>query len=182
MRRRGRDGLLWLSLVCFALTAGGVPLPDAPRLGNSGPYPCQGHHCGCSAGQCWQSCCCYSMSEKLAWAKAHGVTPPDHVLAAVKVAPPPKAKAKPRSCCASKVACAELEHEHEHDTNNYVLGLEHAKCRGAATHWLTLGAVLPWSPPATFVADITAGEFLPLADDSSLSRTARPLTPPPRSV
>ena len=68
-------------LALLAICCGSVPIPlgilyrDAKDL--SQPFPCQ--HCGCgckSAEQCWISCCCFTPSEKLAWAKRNGITPP----------------------------------------------------------------------------------------------------------
>src|SRR5690606_37334194 len=37
---------------------------------------------GChDADQCWQSCCCHSLAERVAWARAHGASIPADVLA-----------------------------------------------------------------------------------------------------
>ena len=74
-----RSAIALLALI--AICCGSVPIPlgilyrDAKDL--SQPFPCQ--HCGCgckNAEQCWISCCCFTPSEKLAWAKRNGVTPP----------------------------------------------------------------------------------------------------------
>jgi hypothetical protein len=38
--------------------------------------------CGCkTAEQCWRSCCCHSLAERLAWARARGIQPPAFELA-----------------------------------------------------------------------------------------------------
>ncbi len=43
-------------------------------------YPCEGHACGCaSATECWSSCCCHTVQERLAWAITNGVKPPASV-------------------------------------------------------------------------------------------------------
>jgi hypothetical protein len=186
LRRGGRDGILWLGLICFALTAGGVPLPDAPQIGAGGPFPCQGHRCGCSsAGQCWQNCCCFSQAEKLAWAKANGVTPPAHAVAAAS-AQKSGVKSQPRSCCASvkttQSCCATSAADEKSNACDYTLGLESAKCRGAATLWLASGAVLPWTPPTEFAVERIAGDYVPFTNDAAASLLARPAIPPPRSV
>ncbi len=53
-----------------------VEIQDKDR---STPFPCQDCPCGCkTAEQCWTSCCCHSPSERLAWAKKHGVKPPSY--------------------------------------------------------------------------------------------------------
>ncbi|MCE9543947.1 MAG: hypothetical protein K8T25_00250 [Planctomycetia bacterium] len=65
----------------------GFPLPQLREIAagdveSSEPFPCQHHHCGCvSAEQCWRNCCCMTMPQRLAWAKANGVTPPAWVTA-----------------------------------------------------------------------------------------------------
>jgi hypothetical protein len=68
------------------LLASGLPLPVAaagPKKDISKPFPCMNRPCGClNADQCWHSCCCFTMREKLAWAKAHGVEPPTFVCEA----------------------------------------------------------------------------------------------------
>ena len=66
-----------LTLAAYLVAAAGVPLPAAARKAVAVPFPCQDHPCGCStAEQCWQSCCCFSVEERWAWARAHGVEPP----------------------------------------------------------------------------------------------------------
>lgn len=91
MRQCGRilwHGLYGLSaglLICalvFPLSTATVP-EDAWAKDLSAPFPCQHRPCGCrSAEQCWKQCCCYSNAQKVAWARAHGVTVPDFVLTA----------------------------------------------------------------------------------------------------
>ena len=78
-----------LALLCLAAIL--LPLPLSPiAQTNSGkdtsqPFPCQNRPCGCrSAEQCWKKCCCFTNSQKVAWAKANGVDLPDYVLAAAK--------------------------------------------------------------------------------------------------
>ncbi len=78
-------GLVVLVSVCasfFPLPVGTVP----PRgKDQSEPFPCQNRPCGCaSADQCWKQCCCFTNAEKLVWAKANGVTPPQFVVDAAR--------------------------------------------------------------------------------------------------
>lgn len=107
---RRRRLLGWLSLMVYFAATFGLPLPALPA---TGPFPCQSHGCGCrSAEQCWRSCCCYSMEEKLAWARNKGVEPPDYVVEAVaeksccsshrKAKNKPAPKAPQRTCCSAK--------------------------------------------------------------------------------
>ena len=78
-----------LALLCLASMV--LPLPIAPVAqidpgkDTSQPFPCQNRPCGCrSAEQCWKKCCCFTNSQKVAWAKANGVELPDYVLVAAK--------------------------------------------------------------------------------------------------
>lgn len=104
----------WLSLVVYFAAAFGLPVPETLA---AGPFPCQFHGCGCrSADQCWRSCCCYSVEEKLAWAHRHGVTPPDFVAEAVPAGdccsasqtttrePALSDRSHRRNCCSTELA------------------------------------------------------------------------------
>ncbi len=97
--------LAWIALFGFCCANAPLPVLVAPlefaSKEGSVPFPCQGCHCGCkNATQCWTSCCCYSLSERLAWAKRNGVTPPAFVTRMQAETTP--AKAPVRSCCAAK--------------------------------------------------------------------------------
>lgn len=85
-------------VVAHLVATTGFPVSQSMAIeAGSAPFPCRHHHCGCSsAAQCWRSCCCMSMQEKLVWAKEHGVIPPDFVVAAAKAEITTN---KPRSCC-----------------------------------------------------------------------------------
>lgn len=68
-----------LSLVVGCLVACSIdwPTPVVVQKDATVAFPCQTRGCGCqSADECWKSCCCFSDTEKLAWANAHGVAPP----------------------------------------------------------------------------------------------------------
>ena len=68
-----------VTLLAYAVTALGIPLPVPAAKDTSVPYPCQDHPCGClSAEQCWTNCCCTTAAQRWAWARAHGVIPPDY--------------------------------------------------------------------------------------------------------
>ena len=83
-RRRWRRGALALLLIANQVViCAGLPLPAvaaAPQKDRGQPFPCMDRPCGCmNAQQCWRSCCCFSMQEKLAWAEAHHIEPPAYV-------------------------------------------------------------------------------------------------------
>jgi hypothetical protein len=80
-----RAAIALLLAANHAIVALGLPMPTpAPELAG-GPFPCMNCPCGCrTAEHCWRGCCCHTMTEKLAWAKEHGVTPPDFVREAAE--------------------------------------------------------------------------------------------------
>lgn len=80
IRRRAVSATL---LVVYAIVAVGVPLPVGNATQTSGEaYPCANHACGCrSAEQCWRSCCCYTLAERMDWAREHHVRPPEFAIA-----------------------------------------------------------------------------------------------------
>ena len=99
--RRPRRWIAALALVNYLTLCCGISLPAATLGPIDGPaFPCQSHRCGCAtAEKCWRDCCCFTMAEKLAWAKSHGVTPPAYVVAEVEapaLTPPSK-----KCCCSS---------------------------------------------------------------------------------
>ena len=71
-------------LAIYVVTAAGVPLPSGNHVHKSGElFPCATSPCGCaSAEQCWRSCCCHTLAERFAWAREHGVRPPEYAIAA----------------------------------------------------------------------------------------------------
>lgn len=115
-----------------------------------------------------------STQEKLAWAKQHGITPPDYVLAAAEAESPAR---EPGSCCqrepeveladaeqtgpASRSSCctsgrvARSNPPLGGDTKDWdwLIGIQAQKCQGLSTLWLVSGAVLPPPPPVEAPAD-----------------------------
>jgi hypothetical protein len=88
----------------------GVPIELPVAIDTSTPFPCQHHRCGCaSASQCWQQCCCYTEEEKLAWAHAHGVVPPEHLVAKARPQTPANG---PRACHDSSRTCSHAKTSH----------------------------------------------------------------------
>lgn len=84
---RGFFSLLVLSILCALLLPISVPLVNPADSGKDTavPFPCQSRPCGCrSADQCWKKCCCFTNSQKLAWAKENKVRVPDFVAVAAR--------------------------------------------------------------------------------------------------
>jgi hypothetical protein len=155
-----------VALCAYLITTVGLPLPAYVNKG-SVPFPCQHHACGCTtAAGCWQRCCCYSASEKLAWAREHNVDPPTGLLAevAANLLHPPLAASdstslhSPKACCAEHQTPDDDHSRHPHDATcrgehageslgvTFVLGIKARQCRGLTDFWCLSGAVVP--PPA----------------------------------
>ncbi|MGB7329048.1 MAG: hypothetical protein WBD31_29475 [Rubripirellula sp.] len=101
--RRAISTLLLVVLVCGLF---GLPIASPPTP-KHGRFPCEDCACGCStADYCWDKCCCYSDTEKLQWAAANDVRPPDFLVARVDetkfsgtVTVALKSKKPAKSCC-----------------------------------------------------------------------------------
>jgi hypothetical protein len=113
---------IWLAILGYTLVASGLPLPfgivtpsaqDSPaakRLAGkdrSRPFPCMDKPCGCAtAEQCFTNCCCHTLAERLAWAKARGIEPAvlaalDRRVAVVAVAAAESGLPPVGSCCSA---------------------------------------------------------------------------------
>jgi hypothetical protein len=113
-RRKRRGFVAALLIVNQFAIASGLPLPafaaavnGAAKKDLSKPFPCMNRPCGCkNADQCWRSCCCFTMRERLAWAEANGVEPPDFVREAAAREALADASGPPNS----RGACREEKH------------------------------------------------------------------------
>ena len=151
---------LWCTLLVFVLT--NIPFPVPSSLGlisPDGPFPCQGHGCGCgSALQCWTSCCCYDAAQRAQWAMDRRVVPPDYAV--VESNSECDSAHNDASCCTAKRSCSSSKSEQKPESkldgkltskltskqSLRKLGLMLAcPCRGGST----LMTTLPWSnqPP-----------------------------------
>ncbi|MFM7075065.1 MAG: hypothetical protein ACKO3G_03230 [Planctomycetaceae bacterium] len=132
-----------LVTLAYLLVALGLPLPvgtvaDVPGVvapgggiaagllaakDRSRPFPCMNSPCGCgSAEQCFESCCCHTPAERLAWARRHGLGAAvtdaleRRVAAAVIPAAPDAGRPAGGSCCSSAAASAPADAESCCDT------------------------------------------------------------------
>jgi len=116
-RRWLASGCIALYLVACSGLSLPMPAPDRTEKDDSTPYPCQNGTCGCdSAEKCWNNCCCLTMAERLAWARAHHVTPPDFVVAQAAADSAQEESACCAGCCeetcTSNTAADALVHDH----------------------------------------------------------------------
>jgi hypothetical protein len=82
---RVQMALRWMAVVGYLVLSLGVPISVPAGKQSGEAYPCMNHPCGCqSAEECWRHCCCFSLEQRLAWARDNHVTPPDYALAEAK--------------------------------------------------------------------------------------------------
>lgn len=66
---------------CILLQTSYLPLPIKVRKDTDTPFPCQDSHCSCrNAEECWESCQCHTLTEKIAFAEEHGQEIPDWAI------------------------------------------------------------------------------------------------------
>ena len=194
--RRQHPILVVIALVAFVLGVTGWPIyrqvigPNGKDL--SQPFPCMYSQCGCrTAAQCWKSCCCKTMSQKLAWAKEQGVPAPAYVVAAAqREAAVPTCCSQPKkvavkACCQAKDTCCESKQPAPTtgpDSGwSFVLAVDAQKCQGLPQLWLQSGMVLPLVVTNTEVELPAAGELLPFVPTGTSFCTLLE-KPPPRQA
>jgi len=140
------------------LAGAGISLPcPAADAGSAERYPCE--HCGCgcrSAEQCWLHCGCFTIQQKIAWARRNGVAVPEFIMAAAKREAAAPRKTSCGACChrrgvpqaggASHDVCARNDDEQAKDENRSsrrVSWLRALRCHGLTQQWLAAGASWP---------------------------------------
>jgi hypothetical protein len=192
---RLRDAVVVLTLFSHLMVTVGFPMPVSPATkakDASRPFPCQHRPCGCrTADQCWKGdCCCFTLEEKLAWAAANGIEPPDHVrplVEARKARSSPVAQKKHPGCCseadqdegvpptATTPSCC------SQSGARWVVGIFAQKCHGEGPAGLmTLDPSVPPDTDSRPLAVPEPGEFIAVFHTLLCSSTHSPPTPPPR--
>jgi len=150
LARLFRRSAVLAALGAFLAATVGIPVPSASVKDLSKPFPCMHRLCGCmDAAQCWKGCCCFTDREKLAWAAAHGIAPPDFVVAAAH-----KSIDSEATCCddhprGSRDHKAHAKNSPGSKSSNLVIASAWRSCHGLAPNWTSLSAV---SPPPDGVA------------------------------
>lgn len=203
--------------VLFGMCASYFPLPLAPTtaLAPSGkdlsePFPCAHRSCGCrSAQKCWESCCCFSHAEKVAWARKHGVQIPGesspqtaeslvrHAAPASQAAPACHASAtanKVADCHATagtqpataSASCPECpvtgtgeSHESPETAEETLIGFFAEKCQGRGFYSHSL-PVVTLSPAEPILFPVPRGDWLLPCSDRLTEQSLDPPVPPPR--
>ena len=201
----------WLSClsVAFVFCAVLLPMPVSLRPSDgvekdlSQPFPCQNRPCGCrSAEQCWKKCCCFTNSQKVAWAKASGVDLPDYVLAAAK-----KETAAVKKSCAlcsktkgngEKPKCEESIASKDSQpktsatqapkalartkTSKWVLSVYAAECQGQPTFSMCFPATIIPARVVPVTSSVELTEIVHEISERLSSKALRPPLPPPKIV
>lgn len=151
----------------------------------SEPFPCQHRACGCrSADQCWKRCCCFSNAQKVAWARANRVKPPEYVIASLE-REQSAAKCDSTGCChqpsVDKSSTATpVEQAASPEDTIYVIALLAHQCQGHHWYW----NALPWSIlPVVEMTDRSPqsdNTKLDLSSEKLSTFSQQPPVPPPR--
>jgi hypothetical protein len=171
----------------------------------SSPFPCQTRACGCrSAKQCWKKCCCFTDSQKVAWAKVHRVTLPNDVVEAAKreATVAQEDHQSKEKCCLEHVrredeAPAEPSLSEDIQSSSRLrrsvalppqrpsvrlaVGIEALQCSGVEQ--TIAGVLVSIQPPELLTVVIShfgTGEVMRLADLPLAPCEQEPSTPPPR--
>lgn len=172
-----RSAIVACTLVSYLLATVGLPLPVRAAKDRSEPFPCQDSACGCrTAEQCWRSCQCLTLEQRLAWAHGRGITPPAYVTDT----------ASEGGCCccqeSSTSSCCHSPKSAEPSAADAPRGplFSAHRCQGLSTIWISSG-VVPLAPANApiVLADtmerlVVAESRLPAVNEWS------PPTPPPR--
>lgn len=191
-------------LAVYVMTATGMPLPLGGRPHSDELYPCSNCACGCAtAEQCWRSCCCHTLAERFAWAREHGVIPPDYAIAQAQAAGlnlawlgspkllPPCCAAKATCCqqkaktCCSKSSpscCAQhstAEGATKTSKSGHIVAWRALACHGQSMNWLAAVPTLIVVRPEVSHESPIVVWLGPATSDSAAPGFSSPEVPPP---
>lgn len=182
-----RGALVAVATLSYLVSVIGMPASVRVRKDGSVPFMCQDDPCGCqTAEDCWRHCCCHSPEERMAWAEAHHVTPPDYAEK-----PSTAGWNQPRqrdvddgmsqcACCHPQQDAKPSAAKAEKTVLVWVIGTPVQRCRGTNTFWLSMGAVSLPPPILTCQPRLLNSEALREIKVSRVSALTIPPDPPPR--
>lgn len=203
LKRSRRPLFVGVALLGYLAAAFGIPLPARSVKDLSIPFPCQDRPCGCAtAAECWQSCCCFSREEHLAWARAHHVEPPaGYADSGWNDRPERTGKSDccqaKTSCCANDTptkpsccaagTCDSSKQQQTADTapiilQRWIVGSFFQTCRGLTISWVQAGAALPAPPNITALHQLPALGWMPQRETQAMQVAIPPPAPPPRTL
>lgn len=177
-----------LALAGVLVSSLGILFVPATNQDSSQAFPCQGGSCGCtSAAQCWQSCCCTSLTERIVWADANDVQPPAFLFDLLAAFTEHQAANEPGTCCSGDLpqdgdssSCV-VQRDSE-SPGHVVLISDLNRCRGLSNYIAVFGSAVCEPLPDAVAFDFAAISWLRSLDESLESRLSSPPTPPPRIV
>jgi hypothetical protein len=152
-------------------------IPIAAKSKEMGrPYPCMERPCGCTSyDECWAGdCCCFTLEEKIAWAAANGITPPDQAQSRLRDRhrEPPQEPACPhcKAANARKTECSRS-----------IYGFAVQNCHGSqSTSFFSPTPSIPPRAADAWRPEWSNSDFVLIVGVNPLSHSAPPLDPPPR--
>jgi hypothetical protein len=173
--RRVLAGLLavWLTILQFPVP---IPAPAPKGKDRSVPFICMDRACGCqSAEQCWESCCCTTVEERIAFARSLGLPIP------AKVCQSRPSKHGP--CCAEGSEKGSRPEKKDDPPGSEGVVLAHAlRCRGIAMNLLQFAGVVVAAPRMAVGRPVATVGTIVLTDDRETLDESAPPTPPPRGA
>jgi hypothetical protein len=183
-----RNAASLLALAGVLISSLGIVVLPATNRDSSQAFPCQGGHCGCSsAAQCWQSCCCTSVAERLAWAEANDVTPPSFLFELLAASEQRRIVNRSATCCSHRELQGGQSQSCSMDGDRksparVVLLSDLSRCRGLSRYMAIFGSAICEPLPDTLACDVAPVLWLQTFDESFESPLPSPPTPPPRVV
>jgi hypothetical protein len=196
----GRRCVCALLLVAYVITAAGVPISVGSLPQKSGEiFPCMASSCGCrTADQCWRSCCCHTLAQRLAWARKRRIEPPGFVIAQARAAgfdfeslaaapcddasqcfrsnsQATVAADKASSCCSDRgtqISSSEQQ-------NDGIVAWRALACRGQSMNWLAAVPNMVFARPEVSHEIPLIGWLGPAVSDVADGESIDPEVPPP---
>ena len=194
-----------LATFCYLTVALGLPIPAPAAKDHSQRFPCENNPCGCrNAEDCWTHCCCTTVEERWAWARANNVEPPAYAARPATASWQTvrlRDQAEGKKCCANcqkksstagnaPVACAKKPCCEKHnntpqdkpENSGWLQFTSVMHCRGMSTIWITTGAVVPPPDTVTWNQWLQPENWLGFANQTPILVSASPPDPPPRTL
>lgn len=176
-----------LAVVVILVGQIGLPVPVRVKKDTSRPFPCMNRACGChKAEDCWKKCCCFSKSERVAWAKSHGVKVEceiEETPVVASLADADSSRCSHDAKCqrtGSKDCCSKTRKSPSSEQGRWLSWQQFRECRGAPNVWSVGFDSLP---PPTVIEVVVMELSQPhsvLAGDVLVSIELDPPVPPPK--
>jgi hypothetical protein len=179
VRFRGRGGS-WLALAGQVIAVIGLPLPPVSAKDLSKPFLCQHRACGClSASSYWTSCCCFSAGARVAWAREHGVEPPNELVAEAEDAEDRDEREQSKPGCCTKPTDETTQAQTK--STRWLLIVQAKRCQGPAGEADATPACPP-GLPVVWRYEWTVTGLAPSITLAPVDGNVPPPNPPPRSI